>query len=284
MNRFDIEYNSLRLCWYFLSFLLFGFLHVFFAFGPARKSGKILIPKLVMTRWVSQGWNTNVHPWWFTVPLNFRIWNCHVRFTRGYHLRMATPRNHQFRPLGSGAALHLQLPRHAMQGPWEPWALRTHHRMAAVLCYEALWIDFVEIETLWSLQFWVAQPGSKRGWSIHSSCLIYIKTNPFLVPIWGSQSQWDVDIVEGPGGSARWYGKIDWSIDLATRVRPYLILSEICAAMHLRSTTEGARCDLWFDRAPVFLGVGRLKFTERVYAWMILLYDSRWHCFLQCAW
>lgn len=50
MNRFDIEYNSLRLCWYFLSFLLFGFLHVFFAFGPARKSGKILIPKLVMTR------------------------------------------------------------------------------------------------------------------------------------------------------------------------------------------------------------------------------------------
>lgn len=46
-------------------------------------------------------------------------------------------------------------------------------------------------------------------------------------------------------------------------------------------------CTLWFviwKHPYFFAGVGRLKFTERVYAWMILLYDSRWHCFLQCAW
>jgi hypothetical protein len=93
-----------------------------------------------------------------------------------------------------------------------------------------------------------------QTWLVDTFQLFDLPFHPFLVPIWGSQSQWDVDIVEGPGGSARWYGKIDWSIDLATRVRPYRILSEICAAMHLRSfTTEGARCDLWFESARISL-------------------------------
>ena len=92
------------------------------------------------------------------------------------------PRKRQFRPLGSGAALHLQLPRHAMQGPWEPGALRTHHRMAAVLRHEALWIDSVKVETLWSLQFWLAQPGSKRGWSMHFSNLNYNIYITFTLP------------------------------------------------------------------------------------------------------
>lgn len=94
-----------------------------------------------------------------------------------------------------------------------------------------------------------------QTWLVDTFQLFDLPFHPFLVPIWGSQSQWDVDIVEGPGGSARWYGKIDWSIDLATRVRPYRILSsqrfvQRCTFDPSPLRVHAVICDL---KAPVFL-------------------------------
>lgn len=204
------------------------------------------------------------------------LWLSCSEFTRGYHLRMATPRNHQFRPLGSGAALHLQLPRHAMQGPWEPWALRTHHRMAAVLCHEALWIDFVEIETLWSLQFWVAQPGSKRGWSIHSSCLIKFTLNlhkqiTFWCPFGGANPNEMLTLGHGP----KWPSQVVWENRLKHRLGykgealPHP-LRDLCSAPSILHHWDKSRCDLWFESARISLpalGVWNLLNMYNMHGW-----------------
>jgi hypothetical protein len=58
----------------------------------------------------------------------------------------------------------------------------------------------------------------------------------------------------------RWLSQVVWENRLKHRLGykgealPHPLLSEICAAMHLRSfTTEGARCDLWFESARISL-------------------------------